>query len=425
MLPYLRSVSFSVFIALIYITIAPITPVCAESNAQSLTTLLEQARNFRVAHKYEEALGVYDSILSQHPDNAIAHQEKGAVLASLNRYRDAISEENEALKLDPKLHLAHIYKGMIYCNKERNLDAYEEFKDALKIKPESFVVHMRLGLVCSRLKRKEEALEWYQKAANLIKDRSAPHLALSSVFIRTGDIDKAVEEANLAIKLEPTAVNYSNLGEIYSLINHLDEARENLKKALELDPEMVPAWVTLGRVFTLTGDYKEALEAYSRARKLSRRNKEAYTALGMLKDKSIHRVVVVDSSTDWVDSDQNKPGDGNHAPQIKIQLKNVSGIDLSGKTLYFRAVFENLKTGSKARARARVREDFPQGKTIEVELLSRKTLHFSGDPSGWPFVQCTINCRVGDVSSFQSQYILDRLMEKRIKKNAADPTSNL
>lgn len=373
-----------------------------------------RAMQLREQHHYKEAKKIYEEIIGTDPQNARAHQELGAIYASQGKYSEALTEEGKALKLDPQLHLAHIYRGMVYCNKERFLDAYEEFKKAQVLKPESYVVHMRLGLVASRLKRFEESLTWYEGAARIFPERSAPHLALSEVYIKMGTIDRAIQEAEKAADLEKTASTLCYLGDVYSLVNRLDEAKTNLEKALELDPALIQTYLTLGRVYVLTGDFEKAKTTYEKARSLSSGNREAWLALSLLKDKSIHRVIVVDSAPEFVEEN------GVCFPRITISVKNVSGIDLSNKPLEFRALFEKLENGSRAHARAKFKGEFKPEETIEVALRSRKAFDFQTDSGKRPFVQCTVNCKVGETSMFQSQYILDRLMQDRIKiKDAA------
>ena len=368
----------------------------------------KKARSLRKEKKYEAALEIYNQIILDNDFNAKAFQEKGAVLASLDRYREAISAENRAIRLDPKLHLAYIYKGMIYCNKSRNLDAYTEFSKALELKPKSFVVHMRLGLVCNQLKRLDEALKFYSKASQLKPHRSTPHMALSAVYVKKGKIDKAIEEAKLAIKLEKSAINYNNLGSIYSLINRLDEAKALLNKAIETDPDMVNSYITLGRILTLQGKFKEARKVYETVRSISKSNKAAFIALEQLNNKSILRVIIAKSTTAWLKTDSG------YRPQITLILKNVSGRDLSNKTIEFMVSFENLEKGRTIRARKKVRQKFLDGETISVTVGSRAKMKFPEEIENWPEVQCTVNCRVGNVSSYDTQYILDRLMDRCI-----------
>lgn len=375
---------------------------------KSDNALLQKAMNLRKERKYEEALEVYKQLCEQSPYNSIAFQEKGAVLASLNKYKEAITAENRAIRLNPTLHLAHIYKGMIYCNKKRNLDAHNEFSKALKLKPQSYVVHMRLGLVSNQLKRLDEAEKMYRKASKLKPKRSAPHLALSSVYVKQGKVGLAVDEAKQAIKLEPNAINYNNLGAIYAIVNKLEEAEGLLSKAIALNPKFTDAYITLGRVQTLKGEYQKATQNYQMARELSPRNRVAFNALEQLKNKSIYRIKVVDSKTGW---HVTKYG---YKPKISVTLKNMSGVDLSNKWIYLKARVENLKKGSTASAQTKVKQEFKPDSTIKVEMKSRAKFNLASENGNATDFQCTVNARVGNVSSYDSQYILDRLMEKPV-----------
>jgi protein O-mannosyl-transferase len=61
---------------------------------------------------------------------------------------------------------------------------------------------------------------------------------------------------------------FNNLGYAYKATGDLINARENLKKAVQIDPEYTGAWVSLGVVAQRTGDLPLAVEAYSRAEQL-------------------------------------------------------------------------------------------------------------------------------------------------------------
>lgn len=394
--------------ALFVLTIAPQKAVTAapETIPPEAKKAFERAMSLREENKYKQALKVYDEIISKDKDNARAYQERGAVLAALGRYDDAIKQEKNALKLDPKLHLAHIYIGMIYGNKKRFLDAYSQLKQASEIKPDSYVIHMRLGVVCKRLKRLDEAKSEYEAAARLMRERSAPHRGLSAVSIDCGDIDAAVSEAEQAVKLESNAVNYNNLGTIFSVINRLDEATELLTKATQVDNQFVPAYITLARVKTLQGDYETARSLYEKAISIDKKDAGARHALRLLNDNSILRVKVVESKTSWVEQ---KRG---YQPQVTLRVENLSGKDLTGKNLQLRARFENCRTSSASFARERLKPAFDKNNQIEIVLKCRKTFELPGDRKDWPDFQCTVMANVGDVSIFQSQLILDRLMSK-------------
>lgn len=61
---------------------------------------------------------------------------------------------------------------------------------------------------------------------------------------------------------------FNNLGYAYKATGDLIKARENLKRAVQIDPEYIGAWISLGVVAQRTGDLPLAVEAYSHAEQL-------------------------------------------------------------------------------------------------------------------------------------------------------------
>ncbi|MBX9693999.1 MAG: tetratricopeptide repeat protein [Cyanobacteria bacterium] len=386
-------------------------PVCLA--ADDWEPAFDKGMTLREQKKYDEALKVYDEILAKDQDNARAHQERGAVLASLNRYEDALLEENRALKLNPDSHLAHIYKGMLFYNKEKLADAHKEFTAAAKIKPDAVVAHMRLGAVLRQMNRLEDATLEYKKAIELKPDSVPSHVGLSDVYLRQGDLEKAVEEAEAAVKIEKTASSCNKLGSTYSMINRLDEAKELLTKAIELDPTLAPAYENLGRVLMLQGYYSEAKSLYEKAKSLKVLSSVMFGALSSLNDSSIKRIKVVSSTSDWSQED------GLFRPQVTIKVKNVCGKDLTGKGMQFRARFQNCRTKMQLTAQVSEKTEFKPDQTIEVKLEAKKGFS-AEDVSNKSFVHCTVNGWVGSNSHFESQLLLETLMAKLPAKQSVD-----
>jgi eukaryotic-like serine/threonine-protein kinase len=61
---------------------------------------------------------------------------------------------------------------------------------------------------------------------------AAPHLGLGSAYGSMGQFDKGLAELQEALRLRPTVAVYSNLGEMYCLLNRLPEAKSTFDEAL-------------------------------------------------------------------------------------------------------------------------------------------------------------------------------------------------
>jgi eukaryotic-like serine/threonine-protein kinase len=118
-------------------------------------------------------------------------------------------------------------------------------------------------------------------------------------FDKPGNIDLAISAVSSAVRDDPGfALGYATLGEAYRLkyqTDHrpewLEQAAENCQKAVQVDPRVASAHVTLGRIDATRGKNDSALQEFQRALDLDPRNSDAirgtatvHEALGQLAD---------------------------------------------------------------------------------------------------------------------------------------------
>lgn len=80
-----------------------------------------------------------------------------------------------------------------------------------------------------------------------------------------GEYDMAVELYKRSLKLHPTAEAYTFLGWTYHFQGKLDEAIEECKKAIQVDPEFGNPYNDIGAYLIERGEYDEALPWLERA----------------------------------------------------------------------------------------------------------------------------------------------------------------
>jgi Flp pilus assembly protein TadD len=81
--------------------------------------------------------------------------------------------------------------------------------------------------------------------------------------------EKAAGQLRKGLAIYPSAAAYNNLGAVYSQMGNNSDAREALQKALALDDRLAQAYVNLGRLSFLDGDYPSAEFLLSRATSLA------------------------------------------------------------------------------------------------------------------------------------------------------------
>jgi len=113
-------------------------------------------------------------------------------------------------------------------------------------------------------------------------------------YDKAGNLDLAVASLQKALATDPGfALGHAELGEAYRVKYQLDknqhwleEAQENLKKAVQLDSKMPAAYVTLGRIHDTTGKRDLALQEFQHALDLDPRSALAMRGLARAYERS-------------------------------------------------------------------------------------------------------------------------------------------
>ncbi|MEN6406280.1 MAG: tetratricopeptide repeat protein, partial [Thermoguttaceae bacterium] len=184
-------------------------------------------------------------VVSDHPDNAVAHNNLGTLLAHRGQL-DAAS----------------------VC-----------FQKALEISPNFPDAHNNLAGVMIRRGQIDEAIVHYKKAIQIKPDVAEPHNNLGNLYFGRGELDKAAASYQEALKINPDlAEAHSNLGRALSAQGKFDAAVAQFREALRIQPDYVAAGYNLGATLAQQGHFTEAVEAIRHAIASAERHGDAATA---------------------------------------------------------------------------------------------------------------------------------------------------
>ena len=91
-----------------------------------------------------------------------------------------------------------------------------------------------------------------------------------------GDLEEAVANYKKSIEIYPTAEAHTFLGWTYSFMNHLDEAIEECKKAIAIDPEFGNPWNDIGAYLIEKGQLHKAPSYLMRATQAQRYDSRSF-----------------------------------------------------------------------------------------------------------------------------------------------------
>jgi tetratricopeptide (TPR) repeat protein len=215
-------------------------------NPHSVEHLRLLARALTVQSRFDEAEQILRRALGLRSDAAPLHEDLGEVHAMQRRFEEAVASFQTALRLDPRLPLAR----------------------------------KKLGQALAALGRGDEAdaaLEaWFEQ------DPARMQVALALDHLRAGRKDEAVATLRKVLRENP-----DNVDALHTLAQAWwgDEERVSdiealLRKATDLAPGLVEAWIMLGLLLHQTEQPQEAIACYQRAAEIEPENPLVWSGLG-------------------------------------------------------------------------------------------------------------------------------------------------
>uniref|UniRef100_A0A4X2KAJ1 Transmembrane O-mannosyltransferase targeting cadherins 1 n=1 Tax=Vombatus ursinus TaxID=29139 RepID=A0A4X2KAJ1_VOMUR len=266
----------------------------------SLASLLAEQESFR------EAEEVYQTGIKNCPESSDLHNNYGVFLVDTGAPESAMYHYQQAIQLSPRHHVAMVNLGRLYRSLRENKEAEKWYKRALDI-TQTVEILSPLGALYYNTGRYEEALQIYREAAALQPSAKEIQLALAQVLAMMGQTEEAEKMTNHIVSEEAGCLEcYRLLSAIYSKQEHypkaleaidkalqlkpkdpkviselfftkgnqlreqnfLDKAFESYQVAVQLNPDQAQAWMNMGGIEHIKGDYVSARGYYEKALQL-------------------------------------------------------------------------------------------------------------------------------------------------------------
>ena len=158
--------------------------------------------------------------------------------------------------------------GLFYLNGNSVDEAIRYLNKSVSLNPRYFLAWNALGLAQSMKGNFQEATAAFQKSLEINPQFTEARNNLGTIFQELGYVDKAEQEFKKALE----DVNYSsrelpyyNLARLYFLMDRIDEAYENVQKAIQIKKRLAMAHDLKGQILERKGDIEGAIDAYEEA----------------------------------------------------------------------------------------------------------------------------------------------------------------
>jgi tetratricopeptide (TPR) repeat protein len=261
-----------------------------------LTTAIELHQGGRLT----QAAALYQKILAQEKDNAVAMHLLGVLHHQQGDHAKAIELIGRAVAIRPNVpafhaNLAEAYRatgqleraagccraalglwpdypealcnlGLALQGLGKKSEAVAQFRRALELRPEFATAHNNLGIVLRELGQFDEALEHFQRAVELEPSFAPARTNLGQMLLDRGQAAEALPHCEEAVRLQPNmAALHHNLGNALRGLERYVEAKASYLEALRLEPDLAPAHAHLGLTLLREGQLNDALPWMKRA----------------------------------------------------------------------------------------------------------------------------------------------------------------
>jgi len=243
----------------------------------SLGILLASEKQYGAAiHEFETA----DSL--QPGTFEILHNLGQAYLRDQKPER-AVETLNRALQLQPDSADTLYLLAQAEFEQRKNAQALELLVRAHKLAPQNTDVIFLMGRVSMLQDFFEDAIQVLDEGVKIAPQRPDLRAALGECYFTTGKLDRAAQEFQTLIQLDPSARSYVFMGLSFRHQGRYEEARKLFNEGLKKDSHYAPCLYNLGFIAHKQGNYAEAEKYLAQALKANPNYDDAlYEMAGVL-----------------------------------------------------------------------------------------------------------------------------------------------
>lgn len=218
--------------------------------------------------------------LSVRPGSAEHIRLLAHALMKQNRLQEAEEQVRFALELRPNQPQLHEDLGSVLALQGQVEAAIPSFEKAIALDPSLPLAHKKLGRALAAVGRGQDADESFMEYFE--RDPEAGEVAVGADHLKAGRLDEAIQTLQGVLRRNPNNVD----GMCFLALayrkqeSHWEDAEALLRRATQVAPDHVSAWLNLGSILAERNRRMDAIDAYREATRIEPGHAGAWALLG-------------------------------------------------------------------------------------------------------------------------------------------------
>ena len=235
-----------------------------DSVVQAMPSLayVNRAKKCIEKKEYAKAEKILEEAMELPQEDALVYKYLGIICEKTNRPTDAIVSYKKSANINSADKEIWRLLGFVLMNTNRNEEAIEAFENANKINPSNTDVFAGWGMALMKLKRNEEAHEKFLESVRLNRYNFMALLLAAVMEVRLEQYNEAEAKLNFLANVSPNETNTYEYANLKYIKKDYDNAIHYAKKSIDFNPNMLPSYLLLGKLYAIKGEKEECLKMY-------------------------------------------------------------------------------------------------------------------------------------------------------------------
>ncbi len=191
--------------------------------------LTKRAIGIQETGAYDEAIEILDLALKSDPQYAPAYFQKGLIFEEWDKRNEALAAYKKAVEINPSYDEARLGLASVYGKSVQNVLAVEQYLKVAETRKDDPDIHFKIALEYWYLQDIPKTIEFYSKVIKINPKYLQAHMNLISVYERTKNWEKAIEEIEVVKQLAGETQNLQVINIVENKLKFI-QGRMNLTK---------------------------------------------------------------------------------------------------------------------------------------------------------------------------------------------------